>query len=664
MNLSEFYQWFNGGVEPKPRIIACATRQDVKDARQWLERQQTRTVGVSRYVTERGWYPMPNAVLGQLKEDIASDEAAVVCGLDGYAELLSEARQQDLYAELKNWIDDNEPAAWFVVHENALPKLRNVFYNPRYTSGKNIVYINEVRSDVTPPPPLPTIYLVSERWLEVMPPDVKSLQAYLEAYEAGTLHGARVRIAVPAKNEKHLPGLRDDVRQVMTLRDFMSVFYEVEDPLLSDAALERMRREGIPASASIKEFIAADSVQREIVFWRLKQQAQPDTYLWYVFDNGATPGNFIERFVCAASTLLACSDAKKLAAERKEIIEDAELRNFEAHIPSFIEMTRDAPAWQKIAWLNNGTDAEKAALLQILGSDYSERIRKEVFAVYPDIEAYLSPDANAYFTEYRTLKIQGKCTDAFAQKALDHSQIPDGMKARNILLKAFENDGETALLVVDALGAEWLPMITALAEKRGLRMVSANVGYANIPTVTSVNKIEWPPERKLDEIKKLDNIAHNGAEAHAAKTSEENLRVQLDVISNDVMRAIGNGLAKHPRVLLTADHGTSRLAVCAWNQGIAKTLESLPSNAEILDWRYCQNATETDGLEKSLSGAYFVVCGYNRLPKPGGKVFEVHGGATLEERLVPVIVFEQGVAQKSDAVAKPVSELEENDPFA
>jgi hypothetical protein len=36
---------------------------------------------------------------------------------------------------------------------------------------------------------------------------------------------------------------------------------------------------------------------------------------------------------------------------------------------------------------------------------------------------------------------------------------------------------------------------------------------------------------------------------------------------------------------------------------------------------------------------YWIVRGYNRLPKMGGKLYELHGGATLEERLVPIAVF-------------------------
>ena len=45
-------------------------------------------------------------------------------------------------------------------------------------------------------------------------------------------------------------------------------------------------------------------------------------------------------------------------------------------------------------------------------------------------------------------------------------------------------------------------------------------------------------------------------------------------------------------------------------------------------------------LEETLDGQHWVVRGYDRLPKRGGgQSFELHGGATLEERLVPLVIF-------------------------
>lgn len=40
---------------------------------------------------------------------------------------------------------------------------------------------------------------------------------------------------------------------------------------------------------------------------------------------------------------------------------------------------------------------------------------------------------------------------------------------------------------------------------------------------------------------------------------------------------------------------------------------------------------------------YWVVRGYHRLPKKGGKKYALHGGASLEERLVPVLIFSKDI---------------------
>ena len=669
MNLNEFYQWASEDIERMPRIIVCATRRDAQEIRNWiLTRKEKHIANTSDCVTECEWYPMPEDVFERLREAVDKDAETVVFGLDAYAGLLKdEVLCSSLHAGLLNWIDTRHaPPALFVVCGAVLPGLREVFRNPRYVSGKKIIYVGG-NSDSMESSTSPAIYLVAERWFKknAMPPDVKSFQAYLQAYEDGTLDEVRTCIAVPAKNGSPLAGLRGDIRQVMTLRDFMAVFQGVDDPLLSEEALERIHQEGVPNDVSLKDFIDASSVvQREIVLWKLKQQAQPNSYLWNVFEKGATAADFIRCFVCAAAQLLSRTDAEKLAGERKKLMEEAGLRSFESHIPSFIEMTQREPAWQRIVWLNNGSDIEKTELLRILGKDFSENIRAAVFKVYPEVRAYLSEDEDAYFTEYRNLKIQNKCTESFFIKAFENSCEPEGVHARDFLIQPFRENGETALLMVDAMGVEWLPMLTTAARERGIRVASALAGHVQLPTITAVNKINWASERTLQGIKKLDNIVHDGEEKHVAKPAEENLRAQLDVVSNEVLRAVGEGLAKYPRVLLTADHGASRLAVCAWDQDLVKTLEI--SNVEILDWRYCKNAPESEEFEKPLNGDYSVVRGYNRLPKKGGKIFELHGGATLEERLVPVVVFERGPAQTKPKTTKapPFMEIQENDAFA
>ena len=66
---------------------------------------------------------------------------------------------------------------------------------------------------------------------------------------------------------------------------------------------------------------------------------------------------------------------------------------------------------------------------------------------------------------------------------------------------------------------------------------------------------------------------------------------------------------------------------------------------EVVDWRYRERAAQggcPPELEETLDGRYWVMRGYDRLPKRGGgQGCELHGGATLEERLVPVVIFSQ-----------------------
>ena len=132
--------------------------------------------------------------------------------------------------------------------------------------------------------------------------------------------------------------------------------------------------------------------------------------------------------------------------------------------------------------------------------------------------------------------------------------------------------------------------------------------------------------------------------AHETRRAEENLAAALDVIGSEVIPRVADGLAHFERVLVTADHGSSRLAVLARQTDpmLARTL-TCEVGAEIADWRYRKRAAQGEcppELEETLDGQHWVVRGYDRLPKRGGgQSFELHGGATLEERLVPVVIF-------------------------
>ena len=229
---------------------------------------------------------------------------------------------------------------------------------------------------------------------------------------------------------------------------------------------------------------------------------------------------------------------------------------------------------------------------------------------------------------------------------------------RDTVLESLRPQTDTALLVVDALGIEYLPVLTALAKRCGLHLESSRIASANIPTETKFNLIQWSAQRTLAPVKGLDNIVHDGTEKHEAVSPESCFAATLQKIETDVLNRIVEGLSRFSRVVVTADHGSSRLSVIARREGKGKDLPWKPGE-EPLDWRY---STALEGVQRpeecesqyfpDSGRTYWVVRGYHRFPKRGGKKYALHGGASLEERLVPVLVFTRNI-HAGTAVPKP-----------
>jgi hypothetical protein len=355
--------------------------------------------------------------------------------------------------------------------------------------------------------------------------------------------------------------------------------------------------------------------------------------------------------------------AKDYSSERRTAIKSADAKMSEADIREFIRHCRNQPTPRVAPWLNCGTDAEKTELLRRCASD--RRVAREVMEVYPEVAAYLSadcaygePSLDAYFAEYRELKVCGLATTEFCAKA-QQSTPPSPIQNRDEMLQRLFADDSCALLVVDCMGAEWLPMLVALAKAKNIGVESVSVAIANLPTATKYNDVNWPhPERHLPKVMSLDNIVHHGAEKNENRPAEENLAAALDVLGNNVLPRVSDGLARFERVAVTADHGSSRLAVVAWEpKERHPQLLTCEKGAEIADCRYRERPQKGGGhqaeLEETVDGKHWVVRGYDRLPKKGGyRGFEMHGGATLEERLVPMVIL----SRKEPLAPKPSPE--------
>ena len=511
-----------------------------------------------------------------------------------------------------------------------------------------------------------------------MPPQAETIQSFLRKVEDRPELAGVSQIVVQSDGRK-LAGVSADVRQVMSLRDFAEAFYGVEDTGLSDRALEWLmeagkakgevalsetaRRHYFPdgglEQAVLRVFVEAKDQEREVVLWVARTTAKVGSYLESVMRlSEAVPPTFLSAYIAGG---VAGTPGAVGVGERREAILQLGAERAEVDIRQFIASRSEVPTSQIAPWLNCGTKAERAELLRRCAKDGI--VSKVVKDVYREVAAYMGDGSDsAYFRQYRELKLSNRVTAEFCEMV---RHVEDrGATSRESLLQQYASDQGCALLVVDAMGAEWLPMLVSVAQERDLGVESAVIGAGRLPTATSFNVPAWQADRRLPDIKRFDNIAHNGAERHEAHSPEENLVEQLEVVAGDILPKVADALTRYERVVLTADHGSSRLAVLAWEQNLSGTLAA-PRGAEILDWRYCRkgHAPCPPELEETLDGNFWVVRGYERLPKGGGGGFERHGGGALEERLVPVVVFSRrGRVAAQQPVGRTV-EFTENEDF-
>ena len=679
MTLDQYCEYIRDPLaEAKARVVIVPPGESWTALRRFYQKRGDVELRLSDLVSEGDWLPMPDEVFERVRDAMtaqaASDKTLVLLGLPGYLALLTDENKRAAIVALREWVDgaSGREAVCFLRSDDGTGLiLKDVLTNPRYCQGKQLIEVDveqvQPQFEVERIAGRTEVMLVGDDLAPLIPEARDTFQKYLR-YTEEHPNDCSVRRIVVASEGRELAGLSADVRQVVCLRDFARVFYDVEDAGLSDDALrwmcergkegadktlsETLKKlffpEGGVAKHVLRVFDGRKGVEREAVLWLVKHVASRGSYLECVARHEEVHvGNFRSAYVKGAAEWL--DESVVYAGERRDAIGEADVSRSDAEIRQFIARCAGESTSRVAPWLNCRTEAERAELLRRCSMDGI--VSNVVKDVYPEAAMYLNADFDfgdvsleEYFKEYRELKMAGRVTPEFYDRA--QRGVPlTSVKSRDAMVQRYASDNECVLLVVDAMGAEWLPMLVALARQRNMSFDSIAVGEAHLPTSTKFNKIYWPyAARRLPDIKRIDNIVHNGVEAHEARRPEENLAATLDAIGCKVLPLVAEGLTRFERVLVTADHGSSRLALLAW-QAELRLARTLPceAGAEVADWRYRDRAAQGEcppELEETMDGKHWVVRGYDRLPmRGGGQGFELHGGATLEERLVPVVIF-------------------------
>lgn len=333
---------------------------------------------------------------------------------------------------------------------------------------------------------------------------------------------------------------------------------------------------------------------------------------------------------------------KDLYADRKLLLKDFP----EEDIAIFVKRNDVDPS-ESIFRLTDNTSIEKKAVIKWV-SHYG--ISEALEYVYPALYEYLSlyrfncsalsEELTSYFDMYKTQKVTNSITGEFVElvekyaTSLAYAQLP----TRDNAIKAVPNKEDAYLYWIDALGVEYLSYITALAKKHGLSM-HTEIARSELPTITSINKgffEQWNGGRKYKE-EDLDNIKHKHKGGYFFTEDEDPTHIpsELDVIAKAMRTAaLELGTRKCKSFVIASDHGASRLAVIK-KQEVPYETDTKGEHSG----RCCKAFDGCDLPYKVEENGYIVLSDYGRFRGSRAANVEVHGGASLEEVVVPIITL-------------------------
>lgn len=296
------------------------------------------------------------------------------------------------------------------------------------------------------------------------------------------------------------------------------------------------------------------------------------------------------------------------------------------------------------------TDNTKNEREEIIGWIAQNGYIDEISDIYPALAQYmgeyvfdcgnLSSALTAYFKQYRQMKLTNRITPDFLSLVEKNAkELPyTHLGTRDAAIKNISDKKNTFLYWIDALGVEYLPYFVALANKKGLSL-DVDIVYVSLPTITSINKgfyDAWPGDLKEKE-SRLDDLKHNpdGSYIHKPEEAPYHLASELDVIKDAVDRAVTElSMHKCKKFVIASDHGASRLAVIRHQEEKYETDTKGEHSG-----RCCKEFAGADLPFAIHENGYLVLGDYGRFKNSRAANVEVHGGASLEEVVVPIITL-------------------------
>lgn len=317
----------------------------------------------------------------------------------------------------------------------------------------------------------------------------------------------------------------------------------------------------------------------------------------------------------------------------------------EPDIADFVVNSRQVVA-ESIYKLTDSTRVEREEIVAWLSKN---GLIPQLENIYPALASYLKkyvfkcPELaellTDYFEAYKRQKLSNQLEPDFLEKVeeLALSRQFNRLPTRDEIMDSVDKEG-TYLYWLDALGVEYLGLIEALAQKKGL-LIRVSIARAELPTITSVNRgffDTWQGTKNGDNgDKDLDDVKHKDAGGFNFTDNELPIHLarELDIIVATIDKAATElALRRCKRFLIVSDHGASRLAVLRRKEEKYDTDTSGKHSG-----RCCKLFQTCDLPFAAEENGYLVLADYGRFKGSRAANVEVHGGASLEEVVVPII---------------------------
>lgn len=323
-----------------------------------------------------------------------------------------------------------------------------------------------------------------------------------------------------------------------------------------------------------------------------------------------------------------------------------------------------------IYYITDNTKREKELIFESLdkygNDDNYEEILEVIKHVYPDLYCYLSPYwfendlLDNYFQDYKYQKVVNKIFPDFKEIVEEQAQKRDYnfLPPRSSKVESIDKEN-SALYFVDAMGVEFLSFIMEKCKEYNL-IAKSIICRCELPSLTGYNKefIDVFEEAGANlisgrkGIKNIDNLKHEGIDGSDYESTKlpvhliRELEIIEDIIKN-IDKDINQGAYK--KAVIISDHGASRLAVINQNEN---KLEMATKGKH--SGRCCPvNEIDEKPDFATEENDFWVLANYDRFRGSRKSYVEVHGGASLEEVLVPIIGITRAIKDIEISILTP-----------